>query len=258
MFKNQIINLLSFLRDNLRLVHIAKLMSKFSRLFASSVHHIQFLLEWSFKNPEYFDHNIDLYFQWRKNRVAFPMERGVFSSIAIKQNATVLDLCCGDGFYTYYFYSLKSFFITGIDFDKNAIKWANKNHKSANSKFLCGDIRSNFPEGKFDNIIWDAAIEHFTQDEISELMGKIKTGLGSEGILSGYTVLESGTGHKHLHQHEYEFKDKEDLASFLTPFFKNVQVIETVSPQRTNLYFYASDSTLPLESKTSLIVKNQV
>jgi cyclopropane fatty-acyl-phospholipid synthase-like methyltransferase len=257
MKKNEyFLNFLEFLRNIFKLVSLARLLSKLSRKLASSAHHIQFLIEWSFRNPEYFDHNIDLYFQWKMNRAAFPMERGVFSSIAIKKDSRVLDLCCGDGFYSYYFYSLRAARIIGVDFDKQAIKWANKNHKSINSEFLCSDIRYNFPEGKFDNIIWDAAIEHFTPVEIDELMSKIKLSLGMDGVLSGYTVLESGTGHKHIHQHEYEFKNKQDLARFLTPYFKNVQVIETVYSERTNLYFYATDSKLPLYSDMTLVINN--
>ena len=73
-----------------------------------------------------------------------------------------------------------------------------------------------------------------------------------KGILSGYTIVESEHGDKHLHQHEYEFHDKQDLARFLTPYFKNVQVISTVYPMRTNLYFYASDGELPFESNSVL------
>ena len=77
-----------------------------------------------------------------------------------------------------------------------------------------------------------------------------------DGILSGYTIKEPEHIGKHLHQHEYEFRDKQDLARFLTPYFKNVKIIETVFPSRTNFYFYASDFDLPLEKNQILEINH--
>jgi hypothetical protein len=85
-------------------------------------------------------------------------------------------------------------------------------------------------------------------------MTRIKVVLAPSGILSGYTIIEPKDGGKHLHQHEYEFHNKEDLARFLTPNFKNVHVFETVFPSRTNLYFYATNATLPFDKVSSLII----
>jgi len=101
------------------------------------------------------------------------------------------------------------------------------------------------PEGKFENIIWDAAIEHFTPTEIAKILEGIKSRLTDDGILSGYTIVERTDGTKSLSQHEYEFKSKEDLLRFFTPHFRNVTVFETEYPERHNLYFWASDGVLP-------------
>jgi hypothetical protein len=38
----------------------------------------------------------------------------------------------------------------------------------------------------------------------------------------------------------------DDLKRFLTPYFKNVTVFETIYSERHNLYFWASDGILPL------------
>ena len=74
------------------------------------------------------------------------------------------------------------------------------------------DICSSTPgEGEFMNIVWDAAIEHFTEQEIDNMLFDIKRRLTSGGVLSGYTIVERHDGNKHIHQHEYEFHDKEDL-----------------------------------------------
>ena len=97
------------------------------------------------------------------------------------------------------------------------------------------------------NIVWDAAIEHFTEQEIDNMLFDIKRRLASGGVLSGYTIVERHDGNKHIHQHEYEFHDKEDLLRFLSPHFQHVKVFETVYPSRHNLSFWASDSTLPFD-----------
>lgn len=250
-----IIKLIGVGKRFLPLVKISRYLSFLSRKITYLTHQIQFILEWSVDNPEYFDHYIDLHYQWKKNREAFPMERGVFSSLAMMKNAETLDLCCGDGFNSYYFYSKRSKKVTAIDFDREAIFWAKKNFRASNLEFIIGDIRTDIPNKIFDNIIWDAAIEHFTENEIVNLMKEIKSRLRPEGILSGYTIVEAEHGGKHLHQHEYEFHDKEDLARFLKPYFSNIHIFTTVYASRSNLYFFATDGTLPFEQDWNLIKK---
>ena len=217
------------------------------------------MTEWELKNPEYFEHQMDLNWKWHQSQTAYPMERGVFSSFALSNDVSALgktlDLCSGDGFYSYYFYSKRSSSVISIDFDPHAIKFAQKNYGHAkNIDFQLGDIRRDIPDGPFDNIIWDAAIEHFTEMEIAELVARIKSVLKIGGVLSGYTIVEAGSGIKHLHQHEYEFHNKEDLVRFLKPHFKKVHVFSTTYPDRTNLYFYATDGLLPFETSDSVVV----
>ena len=164
------------------------------RKLVRSTHHLQFLVEWAVDNPEYFDHNIDMYSSWYKTRESFPIERGVFSSLAMTANGNVLDLCCGDGFNSYHFYSLRAKHVTAIDFDREAIRWAKRNYKAPNLTFSIGDIRTDIPDGPFDNIVWDAAVEHFTETEITDIMSRLKSVLTPSGTLSGYTIIEPAGG----------------------------------------------------------------
>ena len=211
-------------------------------------HRIQFFLEWKLlPNPEWFDHYMDLYYQWKKFRNPLWIERGIFNLLAVKNGGALLELCCGDGFNSYYFYSIRGKNIVSVDFDRGAITHAKKNHRADNIRFGVSDIRTEMPVGQFDNVIIDAAIEHFTESEIVQILKGVKERLKVGGILSGYTIVEKDDGSKSLHQHEYEFKSKDDLAGFLVPHFKNVKVFETIYPSRHNLYFFASDSTLPFD-----------
>lgn len=243
---------LSRAKKSLPVVPAARGLSKLTRSLSAQAHRLQYVVEWSVDNPEYFDHFIDSHYQWHAMRQSFPWERGVYSSLALQATRgvmppRVLELCCGDGFMTYHFYSSQATSIIAIDFDPEAIASARRNCSARNIAFRLGDIRTDMPSGTFDNIIWDAAIEHFTEDEITTLMSGIRDRLAPGGILSGYTIVEPEHGGTHLHQHEYEFHDKEDLLRFLTPWFANVQVFQTVFPARTNLYFFASDGPLPLD-----------
>jgi SAM-dependent methyltransferase len=220
--------------------------ARLSEWWVSSAHHRLFLAQWGLHPlPEFFDHKIGLYWQWKATRAPHWVERGVFSLLAMKPGCKALELCCGDGFNAHYFYSARVGSMLSVDFDQKAIRCAKKNFRADNISYQLADIRTQMPEGIFDNIVWDAAIEHFTETEIAELMTNIKRRLTPEGILSGFTIVERLDGKKSLSHHEYEFKSKEDLARFFQPHFQNVKVFETIYPDRHNLYFWASDGAIP-------------
>ena len=203
-------------------------------------------VQWALEpQPEHFDHRIDLYAQWRDTRNPLWLERGVFSGLALRPGGRVLELACGDGFSARNFFSIRSESVVACDFDPSAIATARAHNRAKNVTFVEADIRTQMPEGRFDNVVWDAAIEHFTPTEIAQVLQSIKDRLGDDGVLSGYTIVERSDGVKSLSHHEYEFQDKADLLRFLTPHFKQVTVFETVYPSRHNLYFWASDGTLP-------------
>jgi len=196
--------------------------------------------------PEYYNHKLDLYWQWPATRNSLWLERGVYSTLAIKPNSQLLEVCCGDGFNSYFFYSKKAASVTAVDFDPRAIAYARRHYKLPNLCFQLADIRTEVPAGDYDNVVWDAAIEHFTETEIQSVMPVLKTRLARRlGILSGHTIVERHDGRKSLEQHEYEFKSKEDLLRFIEPHFKNVTVFETIFPERHNLYFWAGDGEIP-------------
>lgn len=228
-----------------------------SRAWVSSAHRRLSLVEWGFGNPEFFDHHIDLYSDWLKNKNPLWLERGVFNNLVLKRGGSLMELACGDGFNTSNFYSRVCKDIIALDFDREAIKIAKKKNYAENITFQLKDIRQKLPNKKFDNVIWDAAIEHFTPSETQKILRTIKTRLKSRGILSGYTLIEGKDGKKQLQQHEYEFKDKEDLFKILSPHFNHVLVFETNYPSRDNLYFVCSDdpSKIPFNKQFETSIK---
>jgi SAM-dependent methyltransferase len=231
------------------LVSVLKAINWFMRKLVGWTHFAQFAVQWGIKpRPEWFDHYLDQYWQWAETNNSLWVERGVFSRLVLKENSRMLEICCGDGFNTRHFYSTRAQSIIALDFDEDAIPHAKRYNSAPNITFMKQDIRSGLPQGRFDNIVWDAAIEHFTEKEIDTIMGAIVERLGADGILSGYTLTENETGTKSNALHEYEFKDKEDLRRFFTPHFKFVRVWETIYPTRHNLYFVASQAPVEMYS----------
>lgn len=229
---------------------VVKASNRAIRKLSAQLHYFQHLVEWGFSpTPEWYDHFLDQYWQWGTTGNFLPWERGAFSSLALKKDGNALELCCGDGFNAYHFYAIHLNSITSVDFDESAINHACKNFQNPKITYKVCDIRTSIPEGTFDNVIWDAAIEHFTEAEIDKILSDIKKRLSDAGILSGYTITVRPDGQKSHHDHEYEFSSKEDLMRFLSPHFQRVKIFETDYPNRHNLYFFASDKEpLPFDS----------
>ncbi len=226
---------------------LVELECKWSRAWARGAHRRLRAIQWFLPpQPEHFDHSIDLYYQWLESRNPQWLERGVFGGLALK-SGSVLELACGDGFNARNFYSIRSRKVVSCDFDPSAIRTAMRKNSGSNVEFRLADIRENMPMGVFENVVWDAAIEHFNEQEIAAILRGIKERLTPDGILSGYTIVEREDGSKSLETHEHEFKSKEELLQILQPSFRNVKVFETVYPDRHNLYFWASDAELPFD-----------
>jgi SAM-dependent methyltransferase len=93
------------------------------RAISSFTHYLQHLVEWGRQpNPEWYDHFLDQHCFWTKTGIAFSWERGIFSLLAMKQGAKVLEVCCGDGFNAHHFYANRAANIIAVDFDPKAIQ----------------------------------------------------------------------------------------------------------------------------------------
>lgn len=231
----------------------------FLRNIVFQTHKIQFQIEWGgiLPLPEWFDHYLDTYYQWPYKFYPLLYERGCFNLLAVKDNANILELCSGDGYNTKHFYSFRASKITALDYDQEALNYSNRYNSAPNISYLHCDIRKKLPDGKFDNVIWDATIEHFTEEEIVLIIKNIKDKLNETGVLSGYTIVDK-EGKKPLGFHKYIFRSKEDLFRFLNPYFKRVLVFETFYPHRHNLYFHASDGVIPFSDDWEYQVKTEV
>lgn len=225
-----------------------QLESRVAARWSSAAHRRLMLAQWSLPpSPDHFDHHIDLYHQWLKNRNPLWLERGVFSLLALKGGA-LLELACGDGFNARNFYSLKSRRVVGCDIDPQALATARRKNAAPNIEYVQADIRVALPPGPFENVVWDFAfplVQYFEPAQIDAILRLIRSRLAPDGILSGYTLATHDTAD--VPSSAYEFRCLEDLQAFLEPHFRHVVVFETHYPGRHNFYFWASDGVLPLQ-----------
>jgi len=182
---------------------VLSLESRIAERWVSSAYHRLFLVQWGiYPLPEFYEHKIGMFWAWGPTRQAYWVERGVFSLLTMKQGCKVLELCSGDGFNAHHFYSCRAGSVLAVDFDPKAISYARRNFKAPNVTYEVADIRTQMPDGPFDNIVWDGAIEHFTEQEILDLVGAIKKRLAPNGAVSGYTFVEASTGKPKFVHHE--------------------------------------------------------
>lgn len=205
-------------------------------------HRMEMNLDFSDKHPQpaFFNHYYDLYYQWKLNANFFWLERGIFNSFFINTGAVLLELCCGDGFNTKYFYSQRASKILAVDMDLTAIAHATLNNSCANIEYRVADIITEFPDGTYDNIIMDAAIEQLSTAEQNNLVAGIKAHLKQGGIFSGLTIQKK-EGTSYLSHNKHEFDSKDSLNVFLSGHFKHTGIISNTHNEKTYLYFVASD-----------------
>jgi Methyltransferase domain len=209
------------------------------RTVSAGAHRFQYRVE-GFLRPsaEWFDHEIDVHWQWVVRQRSMFLERGVLNMLAIRPGAEVLELCCGDGFNAHRFYAERSARVIAVDHNRSALAHAQRFHSRANIEYRWCDITEGTPAGLFDNIIWDSAIHHFTPAQVAVILASAHRSLAADGVLSGYTVIEPDDSYSYTRQ---RFTDPEPLADLLAGEFAHVAVLETPDLLRRNLYFFASD-----------------
>lgn len=210
------------------------------RALSAGAHHLQYSVEGLLRpSAEWFDHQLDAQWQWpRRGRSGF-LDRGVLSSLAIPPGGSVLELCCGDGFYARHFYAPRAACVIAVDANRAALRHARRFNAAPNVTYRYCDITRGLPAGQFDCVIWNTAIHHFTRQEAGAILGRIAGVLTPGGTLCGHTVIEPGSHYAYARQ---AFGGADDLAGLLASAFAHVLVRATEEPARVNLYFYAGQT----------------
>jgi 2-polyprenyl-3-methyl-5-hydroxy-6-metoxy-1,4-benzoquinol methylase len=186
-------------------------------------------------SPVWFDHEID-YHMWPKN--LFWIERGVFGRITMTPGCRVLDLCCGDGYFSDVWYSTIAACIDACDNDSDALNFAAQKHSNERIRYHRVDVLADaLPGTNYDVVTWFAAIEHFTEDQIVYILQKINSSLNRNGRLIGSTILVEQIGGLRNSQHKREFTSQNDLANVLRRVFTNSHTWVSAYPERLECFF---------------------
>lgn len=152
--------------------------------------------------------------------------RGFFSSEVIREGDSVLDIGCGDGFFSTRFFSQRAKRVVAVDIEPSAISYATKNYCNPKTEFVLLDaVNGEFPSGPFDVIVWDGAIGHFAPEALEGMLIRIKENLSSNGIFVGSESL----GHEG-HDHLVFFETLKDFHKLLSRFFSHVELREVEYP----------------------------
>lgn len=169
-----------------------------------------------------------------KNTVGpFPNYRGFFSSQMIEEGDKVLDISCGDGYFTKRYFAPKASRVDGIDIEDDAIAQAKKYNADPNVRFHVIDaVNGAFPDSGYDVIVWDGGIAHFSRETNQHMVAKIKAAMKPNGVFCGSETLGSDGSEDHLQR----WDTLEEVAAMFRPHFKYVDLIASD-------YFYNLDKT---------------
>jgi ubiquinone/menaquinone biosynthesis C-methylase UbiE len=197
--------------------------------------HLYKHLSAKYSYPVWFPHRLDLAL-WFQQRNAHFLERGVYSSAVIAPGDTVLELCCGDGFYSYFFFSCKAAHVDAVDIDDLALAHAGEFHACENVQFHKRDIiREPFPRDRYNVVVWDSAMRRLKKADIKIVLQKVRDVLEpTQGIFSCYVIIDDpGKPIEFI-----EPLTAEELTAMLRDAFDSVVCVESVSPDRHNYYFH--------------------
>jgi SAM-dependent methyltransferase len=171
--------------------------------------------------PHFFDHRIDG-FALMAGEAPFPLYRGYLAAELVREGDAVLDIGCGDGYFTRRFIAPRAAHVDGIDIESSAIRHATQHNAATNVSYVLADaVNEPFPRSSYDVVVWDGALGHFAPETTTRVLKKIAAALVADGVFAGSESL-GVEGHDHLQF----FHNLDDLAALLTTRFEHVRVRE--------------------------------
>lgn len=159
------------------------------------------------------------------------LDRAAMARDSFAEGDSVLDIGCGDGFFTRRFYADRAGRIDAIDLEESAISHGKRYHAHPKISYVkCNAVTDPFPSDAYDAVIWNGAIGHFSQADTAIVLQKIRASLRPSGVFAGSESL-GVEGHDHL---QY-FANENAVQALFAPYFLFVTtrvVNYTIGPQR--------------------------
>ena len=240
-------------------------------------YYIMLKMDWGKYPPtEWMDHDQDTFYQFNESGSFFHFERGIiprlylsnflitnneFDNLKLEKKINILDLCSGDSYISQKFFYDLSDTIVSLDLDSAAIERGKKRIKHnqyMNTKhhFYQFDIekikisdflRNNKLDIKFDVILFNAAIEHFKEEQLDFIFSSFKEVMKEKSFVSTYTIVEDENHQKYLpDHHEMFFSSKKHLENVVSKYFKFTKSHHSLVNDRCNIYCIASDQEIKI------------
>jgi len=215
---------------------------------------------------EWMDHDQDTFYQFNSNGSFFHFERGIIprlyiSNFLLEKKINILDLCSGDSYFSQKFFHDLSDTIVSLDLDSAALargenrikhnQYMNKKHhfyKLDIEKIKILDfLRNKKLDIKFDVVLFNAAIEHFKEEQLDFIFSSLKGVMKQRSFVSTYTIVEDKNDQKYLpDHHEMFFSSKEHLENIVSKYFKFTKSHHSLVNDRCNIYCIGSDQEIKI------------
>jgi SAM-dependent methyltransferase len=205
-------------------IYLGGLSEDFAVKWLLRIYQSKFRLDWMLSKtpPHFYNHRIGMSQLAFGQKVFGPFTyyRVFFASQVIQDGDRLLDIGCGDGFFTKRFFSTKCSHVDGIDVEPAAIQCALKDNNAENIKYhLLDAVKKDFPEREYNVIVWDGAIGHFPPSTLETMLQKIMGALSQNGNFVGSESLGDEGG-----DHLTRFNSFDDFGKSFSKYFKYVEV----------------------------------
>src|ERR1700741_1204824 len=178
--------------------------------------------EFGAKEPHFFSQRIGFFnFAFGDSGYGpYSFYRGFFGSEVVQPNDRLLDIGCGDGFFTKRFLSTRCAKVDAVDIEPSAIESARLYNGAHNINYhLLDAVNEPFPGDAYDVIVWDGAIGHFAKETTDLVLAKIQSALKPNGVFVGSESLGlEGSDHLQF------FHSLDDLHALFKPYFKFIEL----------------------------------
>ena len=170
--------------------------------------------------PHFFDHRIGSFGLFAGDNTPFAYYRGYYAAEVLRDGDVLLDIGCGDGFFASRFFAPRCSAVDAIDIEPSAIRHALAQNTHPRITYSVRDaVGQPFPRERYDAVVWDGAIGHFSPEKTHWMLAKIRDALAPAGVFVGSETL-GDEGHDHLQF----FASTDDLGDLLGQHFAHVQV----------------------------------
>lgn len=166
-----------------------------------------------------------------RRHLLFTASRYKFAKKMIGDSKKVLDLGCNDGFGTH-FLAEGSLETVGVDFDKDAIKFATEEKGINYIKFICEDFFDKV-YGEFDGIVSFDVIEHIYPHNEERYMRTILKNLSQSGVFIIGTPSE-----------ESQKYSKENISGAHVNVYTGERLKEMLEKYFTNVFMFTQNDEI--------------